>query len=150
MKSVPNGISSSGENWTGLQILITPPAAASYRKRLRWRTRPGGSASMSICWLASLRPDEPPCMDCDWETRMRASCTVSTESGCEEFGVSHHWQDIHADGTRRKEEIRTRTSRWSDRQTSVVTTSGLFDVRTNKRDFPPNIRVIGDSTNLAY
>jgi hypothetical protein len=75
MKSVPNGMSSSGGNLTGLLILITPPAAASYRKRLRWRTRTGGSASMSICWLVSLKPDGPSssCMDCDWETRMRAS-----------------------------------------------------------------------------
>ena len=62
-----------GGNWTGLQILTTSPAAASYRKRkrLRWRTRTR-SASISICCLGSesLEPDAPSCVDWDWETRM--------------------------------------------------------------------------------
>ena len=41
-------------------------------------------------------------------------------------------------------------SRWSDRQFSEGTGSGWFGARTGERNFPPNIRVIGDSTKLAY
>ena len=40
-------------------------------------------------------------------------------------------------------------SRWSDRQFSE-TGSGWFGARMGERNFPPNIRVVGDSTKLAY
>ena len=52
--------------------------------------------------------------------------------------------------TRRKEEIRTCISRWSDRQSSKELMSGMFGARTDERNFPPKIRVIGDSAKLAY
>ena len=55
-----------------------------------------------------------------------------------------------ADSTRRKEELRTCLSRWSDRQSSEGLMSGMFGVRTDKRNFPPKIRVMGDSAKLAY
>jgi hypothetical protein len=51
---------------------------------------------------------------------------------------------------RRKEETRTWMSRWSDRQPFVGIGSDWFSVGTGERNFPPNIRVIGDSTKLAY
>jgi hypothetical protein len=137
----------SGPNWIDFPILIKPPAAASYRTRLRWRTRTGGSAEMSICCLASRKLDGPSCVDCGWKTRMRASSTVRTESSCEcdNLEISHYWQDIHAG----RKETRTWMSRWSDRQFSE-TGSGWFGAPTAERNFPPNIRVVGDSTKLAY
>ena len=39
---------------------------------------------------------------------------------------------------------------WSDRQASVVTLSDWFGARAVERDLPPNMREIGDSTELAY
>src|SRR6267154_3020499 len=90
VKIVPSGISSSGANWMNFPILITPPAAASYRKRLRWRTSMGGSASMRTWWLASPKPDGPPCTDCGCDIDARASWMVFTKSGCEKTpGVSY-------------------------------------------------------------
>ena len=38
----------------------------------------------------------------------------------------------------------------SDRQPSTVTMSGLFGARKIKRDLPPNMREMGDSTELAF
>ena len=52
-----------------------------------------------------------------------------------------------ADNTRRKETW-TWVSKWSDRQSFVVTL-GLFEVQTCKQNFPPNIRVIGELMELA-
>jgi hypothetical protein len=49
LKSLPSGISSSGPNWIDFPIFVIPPAVASYRTRLRWRTSTGGSASMRTC-----------------------------------------------------------------------------------------------------
>jgi hypothetical protein len=73
---------------------------------------------------------------------------VSTESDCKQFfwGVSHHRQDIYADGTRGKEERRTWMSRGSDLQLSVETETGWFSARKGDRNFPSNICVIGDLT----
>ena len=39
---------------------------------------------------------------------------------------------------------------WSDRQGSIATASGRLDMCTVERDLPPNMRKIGDSTELAY
>ena len=39
---------------------------------------------------------------------------------------------------------------WSDRQASIVTVSGWLDTCTVERDLPPNMREMGDSTELAY
>jgi hypothetical protein len=61
-----------------------------------------------------------------------------------------HPQDMHADGTRRKEETRTWISRWSDRQSSARPTSSWFGARTGEWDFRTNIRVVGVSMKLAY
>ena len=38
----------------------------------------------------------------------------------------------------------------SDRQASVVTLSGWLGARTVERDFPPNMREMGESTELSY
>jgi hypothetical protein len=38
----------------------------------------------------------------------------------------------------------------SDRQSSTVTAAGWFGARTVKRDLPPNMREMGDLTELAY
>jgi len=38
----------------------------------------------------------------------------------------------------------------SDRQDSKLTVSGLLGARTVKRDLPPNMREIGDSTDRTY
>ena len=38
----------------------------------------------------------------------------------------------------------------NDRQDSKLTMSGVLGTRTVKRDLPPNMREIGDSTDLAY
>jgi hypothetical protein len=83
-KPVPSGISSSGENWTGLPILTTPPVSASYKKRFRWKTSTGGSASMSTvtCWLALLGPDGLTCTDLGCEMWASASWMLCIESGC--------------------------------------------------------------------
>ena len=76
-KIVPSGISSSGANRMGflmdLLILIMPSAAASYRKRSRWRTRTGGSASRSTCWLTSPKLDLSTCTGWGREMCARAS-----------------------------------------------------------------------------
>jgi hypothetical protein len=45
---------------------------------------------------------------------------------------------------------RTWMSSWSDRQSSMVTVSGWFGARTVERNFPPNMRIRGDSTDSAY
>jgi hypothetical protein len=50
----------------------------------------------------------------------------------------------------RKEEKRTWMLSWSDRQGSIVTMSGWPGARTVERDLPPNMREMGDSTELAY
>jgi hypothetical protein len=74
------------------------------------------------------------------------------ESYCGQSPEVGH-QDIRADSTRRKEETETWVSRWSDRQSSVGTRVELVwraIGRSGDRNFPPNIRVIGDSTKLAY
>ena len=91
-KPVPSGISSSGENWTGLPILTTPPVAPSYKNRFRWRTSTGGSASMSTvtCWFALLGPDGLTCTDWGCEMWASASWMLCIESGCRKsLGVSH-------------------------------------------------------------
>jgi hypothetical protein len=41
-------------------------------------------------------------------------------------------------------------SSWSDRQSSMVTALGWFGARTVERNFPPNIRIRGVSTDSAY
>jgi hypothetical protein len=45
---------------------------------------------------------------------------------------------------------RTWMSRWSDRQSSMMTASGLSGARTVERNFPPNMRIRGDSTDSTY
>ena len=68
------------------------------------------------------------------------------ESGCvKSLKVGH--QDIRVGA--RGENL---TWRWSlsDRQASVVMVSGLLGARTVERDLPPNMREMGDSTELAY
>ena len=62
------------------------------------------------------------------------------------FDVSN--QDISVEEM--GEEKRTRMSSWSDRQFSMVTVSGWFSARTVERNFPPNMRIRGDSTDSAY
>ena len=49
-----------------------------------------------------------------------------------------------------KREGRTWMSSWSDRQFSMMAVSGWFGARTVERNFPPNMRVKGDSTDTAY
>ncbi|KAI0280774.1 hypothetical protein BGY98DRAFT_932404 [Russula aff. rugulosa BPL654] len=73
---------------------------------------------------------------------IRSHCGQSLE-------VSHH-RDIRADSTRREVETRTRMSRWSDRQSCVRTRSGWFGAWKGERNFPLNMRDVGDSTKLAY
>ena len=73
---------------------------------------------------------------------------VRIESCCGQNLEVSHRRDIRADSTRK--ETWTWMSRWIDRQSRVVTTSGMFGVRICEQIFPPNIRVIGDSTKLAY
>jgi hypothetical protein len=75
---------------------------------------------------------------------------VRIESSCGQSPEVSHRRDTRADSTRRKEKTRTWMSRWSDRQSSIETGSGWFGPRTGERNFPPKIRVIGDSANLAY
>jgi hypothetical protein len=41
-------------------------------------------------------------------------------------------------------------SSWSDCQSSMATVSGWFGARTVERNFPPNMRVRGDSTDSTY
>ena len=104
---------------------------------------------MKTCWLASPKPDVLTCTDCGCEMCARASWTVRIESGCGKgLEVSH--RDIRGDRTRRKEESRAWMLRCSDRQFSEETRSGWFGTRMGEWDFPPNIRVVGDSTTLAY
>src|SRR6267154_5509190 len=45
---------------------------------------------------------------------------------------------------------RTWMSSWSDRQSSIETTSGWFGMRTVERNFPLNICVMGDPSKLVY
>ncbi len=62
------------------------------------------------------------------------------------FDVSH--QEIYVGGmqTGRQTWISSR----SDLQSSVVTFAGWFGALTVERDFPPNMRVKGNSIDLAY
>ena len=41
-------------------------------------------------------------------------------------------------------------SSWSDRQSSIVTVSGWFSARMVERNFPPNMRIRGDSIDSTY
>ena len=41
-------------------------------------------------------------------------------------------------------------SSWSNRQSWTVMVSGWFGARTVKRDLPPNMREMGDTSELAY
>jgi hypothetical protein len=125
--------------------LTMPPTATSYRNRLRWRTRTGGSTSMSTCWLASLELNWPTCMGWRCEMCVSASSTPCTESGCAKIlKVSH--KDICPDERRQ----RTWILSWSNRQASIVAVSGWPGAHTVERDLPPNMREMGDSTELAY
>jgi hypothetical protein len=74
---------------------------------------------------------------------------VCTESGCV-MGLEVGQRDKSAGVNGRREEKRTCMSSRSIRQFSVVTVSGWFGTRTVKRDLPPNMREVGDSTELAY
>lgn len=77
---LPLGTSNSGANDTCLLTLATPPALASYKNRLRWRIRIGGSASMCTVWVASNvapgRVTDVTCTDCGDEMHARASLIV--------------------------------------------------------------------------
>jgi hypothetical protein len=76
---------------------------------------------------------------------------VCTESGCAMgLEVSHRHRDKSVGGNRRTEEKRTCMSRQSNRQSLEVMMSGWFGTRTVKQDLPPNMREMGDSTELAY
>ena len=59
----------------------------------------------------------------------------------ESFDVSH--QDIWQN----EEGNRTWISSWSGRQSSMVTLSGWFGARKIERNFPPNMRIRGNSTD---
>ena len=56
----------------------------------------------------------------------------------------------HMRGVEWEEGERTWMSSWSDRQSSMVTASGWFGVRTVERNFPSNMRCRGDSIDSAY
>ena len=74
---------------------------------------------------------------------------VCTESGCvNDLGISHQGRCMDRRG--RKDGKRTWMLSWRDRQASIVTVSGWLGAHTVERDFPPNIREMGDSTELAY
>ena len=79
-KRLPLGTSNSDVNDTCLPILATPPALASYKNRLRWRMRIGGSASMcTVCVASKVAPGlvtEVTCTDCGEEMYARASLIV--------------------------------------------------------------------------
>ena len=75
---------------------------------------------MSICWLASEshETDVPSHIGWDWEMWKRV--LIVPNQAANSLEVNHHWQNIHANSARKKEGTLTRTSRWSDCQSSVV------------------------------
>lgn len=115
-----------------------PSAVASNRNRVRCRTRMGGSASKCTCWLASI--------EVDWPTRKGCFCDVCTSESkmvCTESDCSRSLGLVTTEGVR-NEGKRTWMSSWSDRQSSPVKESGWFGALIVERDFPPNMRVMGD------
>ena len=79
-KCIPLGTSNSDANATCLPTLAAPPALASYKNRLRWRMRIGGSASTcTVCVASRVTPGlmtEVTCTDCGEEMYARASLIV--------------------------------------------------------------------------